>query len=479
MASINNIVQKLWSLCDILRDDGITYYQYVNELTYLLFLKIAQETKTDRNLPTGCKWSDLVAEGNIEKRFKAYRQLLTDLGNNGPIRVQKIFANPTSLLRHHESLDLLVKRIDELDWYNARKEGFGDLYEELLQKHANEAKGGAGQYFTPRPLIECMVNVTRPETGEIIQDPAAGTCGFLVEVDAYIKNKIGQQSNQRRSTSPKIFFFAVELNQDTYRLALMNTMLHSINGKIIHGDTLSPMGADLPKADVILTNPPFGSKKGSGRASREDLPFPTFNKQLAFLQHIYLGLKPGGRAAVVLPDNVLFEENTGKDIRADLMDKCNLHTILRLPTGIFYAQGIKTNVLFFTRCETDKDNTKKVWIYDMRANMPRFGKRTPLKHEYFEEFEKCYGNDPNGISKRRESDSNQDRWRKFSIKEIREHDFNLEGFKWLKDEDVEDSDQLPEPAELVTDAINELDAAHGELNSILVALENGNNAMGN
>ncbi|HUU17176.1 MAG TPA: N-6 DNA methylase [Sedimentisphaerales bacterium] len=478
MASINNIVQKLWGLCDILRDDGITYYQYVNELTYLLFLKIAQEKETEKELPRGYRWSDLVSKKSAQERFDFYLELLVVLGTRGSTRVRAIFAHPTSLIPHPMSLDLLVKKMDTLDWYNARREGFGDLYEDLLQKHANEAKGGAGQYFTPRPLIECMVNVTRPETGEIIQDPAAGTCGFLVAVDAYIKNKIGKQSNQRRSTSPKTIFHAVELNQDTYRLALMNTMLHNIKGEIKHGDTLSPMGADLDKADVILTNPPFGSKKGSGRASREDLPFPTFNKQFAFLQHIYLGLKPGGRAAVVLPDNVLFEENTGKDIRADLMDKCNLHTILRLPTGIFYAQGVKTNVLFFTRCETDKDNTKKVWIYDMRANMPRFGKRSPLKHEYFEEFEKCYGNDPNGRAKRRESDSNQDRWRKFTIKEIREHDFNLEGFKWLKDEDVEDSDQLPEPAELVTDAIAELDAALGELNAVSLALENGNNAMG-
>jgi len=473
MASINNIVQKLWSLCDILRDDGITYYQYVNELTYLLFLKIAQETKTDRNLPTGCKWSDLVAQGNIEKRFKAYRQLLTDLGNNGTKLVQKIFANPTSLLRHPESLDLLIKRIDELDWYNARKNGFGDLYEDLLQKHAKETSGGAGQYFTPRPLIECMVNVTKPKADEIIQDPAAGTCGFLVVADAYIKNNRVSQSKQRASSSRKKLFYAVEINQDTHRLALMNTMLHNIKGEIKHDDTLSPTGADLPKAHVILTNPPFGSKKGSGRASRSDLPFPTFNKQLAFLQHIYLGLKPGGRAAVVLPDNVLFEENTGQNVRADLMDKCNLHTILRLPTGIFYAQGIKTNVLFFTRCETDKDNTKKVWIYDMRANMPRFGKRTPLKHEYFEEFEKCYGNDPNGRAKRKKSDSQKDRWNNFTIKEIKENNFKLDSFKWIEDESVERAEDLPEPAELATDAISELEEAVSELNLILAALENG------
>lgn len=471
LAMADNMIQKLWSLCDILRDDGITYYQYVNELTYLLFLKIAQETKTEKKLPRGCRWSDLISENNKIKRFRAYRQLLTDLGNRGSKQIQEIFANPTSLLRHPESLDLLVKRIDELDWYNANKEGFGDLYEALLQKHATETSGGAGQYFTPRPLIECIVNVTKPKAGEIIQDPAAGTCGFLVVADAYIKKQRASRSKQRLGSSRKKLFYAVEINQDTHRLALMNTMLHSINGKIIHGDTLSPMGSKLTKADVILTNPPFGNKKGSGRAFRDDLPYPTSNKQFAFLQHIYLGLKPGGRAAVILPDNVLFEGNIGRDIREDLLDKCNLHTILRLPSGIFYSPGVKTNVLFFTRGKTDKGNTKTAWIYDMRANMPRFGKRTPLTHQHFIEFEKVYGKDPFGKARRKESDSKQGRWKKFHISEIKQRDYKFDSFKWIADESVESGRELPEPEELVTDSIANLIAATEELNLILKELK--------
>ena len=470
MAQINNIVQKLWSLCDILRDDGITYHQYVNELTYLLFLKIAQEKNIDEGLPKGYRWSYLVSKKDAEKRFDFYRELLVKLGtNSNSSRVREIFANPTSLLRHAKSLDLLVEKIDAIEWYNACKEDFGDLYEGLLEKNANEKKSGAGQYFTPRPLIECMVNVTQPKAGEIIQDPAAGTCGFIITANEYIKK---HSSTSLRETK----FYAVELVQDTHRLALMNTMLHGIKGNIILGDTLSTTGTKLPKADLILTNPPFGSKKGGDLSSRKDLPFVTSNKQLSFLQHIYLGLKLGGRAAVVLPDNVLFEENTGQDIRKDLMGKCNLHTILRLPMGIFYAPGVNTNVLFFTRGKTEKDNTKMVWIYDMRTDMPRFGKLTQLKHEHFIEFESVYGKDPNGRAKRNESDSKENRWRKFGINEIKERNFKLDDLKWLKDDNLENTEILPEPEELVNNMITELNEAVANLSLILDELGNGTEA---
>ncbi len=279
--------------------------------------------------------------------------------------------------------------IDKLDWYSARQEGLGDLYEGLLEKNANEKKSGAGQYFTPRPLIDSMVAVMQPTLADIIQDPAAGTGGFLIAANHYLREPgreqgdpdswtEAQQRKYRRTT-----FYGMEHVQDTHRLALMNLMLHGIDsdpesGGIRYGDTLSPEGQALPKATLILTNPPFGTKKGGGLPSRTDFTFPTSNKQFCFLQHIYRGLRAGGRAAVVLPDNVLFESGIGRQIRADLMDKCNLHTILRLPTGIFYAQGVKTNVLFFTRGETEKGNTREVWVYDLRANMPQFGKRTVL-----------------------------------------------------------------------------------------------------
>src|SRR5690606_2356464 len=222
-----------------------------------------------------------------------------------------------------------------------------DMYEGLLERNASETKSGAGQYFTPRPLIDCMVALINPQPGEVIQDPALGTGGFLIAADRYITAntedlfalKTAQQKFQKFDA-----FMGMELVPDVHRLAMMNLMLHGIEGYISLADTLSPAGADLPKADVIMTNPPFGTKKGGGRPTRDDFIFPTSNKQLAFLEHVYRGLKPGGRAAVVVPDNVLFEDNTGREIRADLMGKCNLHTILRLPTGIFYAQGVKTNV---------------------------------------------------------------------------------------------------------------------------------------
>lgn len=276
--------------------------------------------------------------------------------------------------------------------YSARHEGLGDLYEGLLEKNANEKKSGAGQYFTPRPLIDSMVAVMQPRREDIIQDPAAGTGGFLISANRFIRQNSSpdgwteaQSRKYRRNT-----FYGMEFVQGTHRLALMNLMLHGLDSDpasagIRYGDTLSPEGEALPKATLILTNPPFGTKKGGGLPSRADFTFPTSNKQFAFLQHIYRGLKPGGRAAVVLPDNVLFESNVGRDIRRDLMDKRNLHAILRLPTGIFYAQGVKTNVLFFTRGETDKENTSEAWVYNLRANMPNFGKKTTLTREHFKD----------------------------------------------------------------------------------------------
>ena len=242
-----------------------------------------------------------------------------------------------------------------------------------------------------------MVAVVKPEPGEMVQDPAAGTCGFLIAADRYVKSKTdenftlpkAQQEFQRKQA-----FYGVELVPDAHRLALMNAMLHGIEGDWKLGDTLSPLGEGLPKADVVLTNPPFGTKKGGGKPTRDDLTFETSNKQLAFVQHVVRALTPGGRAAVVVPDNVLFEENTGTLVRQDLTDKCDLHTVLRLPTGIFYAPGVKTNVLFFTRGEKDKANTKAVWVFDMRMNMPSFGKRTPFTREHFAEFEKAFGSGP-------------------------------------------------------------------------------------
>ena len=474
----HDIVGKLWNLCNVLKDDGVTYHQYVTELTYLLFLKMAKETGTEDQIPVGMRWDDLEKESAPE-RLDMYRKLLIDLGKNGSLLVQQIFANASSFIKKPLTLSTLVTEIDKLDWYNARQEGLGDLYEGLLEKNASESKSGAGQYFTPRPLIDCMVAVMQPNLKDIIQDPAAGTGGFLISANRYIREKSdpdkwteAQQKKYRRNT-----FYGMEHVQDTHRLYLMNLMLHGIDSDpeaagIRYGDTLSDDGKALPKATLILTNPPFGTKKGGGLPSRDDFTFPTSNKQFAFLQHIYRGLKPGGRAAVVLPDNVLFESNTGKKIRQDLMDKCNVHTILRLPTGIFYAQGVKTNVLFFTRGSTDKDNTKELWVYDLRANMPSFGKRTPLEPAHFSEFIEVFGNDPHGnpenLAKRSDEDV-KGRFRKFSREWIAERGDSLD-ISWLQDESNEAIEDLPEPNILAKEVIEKLEIAIEKLNDVLLEL---------
>ena len=289
----------------------------------------------------------------------------------------------------------IIKDINELDWFSAKEEGLGDLYEGLLEKNANEKKSGAGQYFTPRPLINVMTSLIKPLAGERCNDPACGTFGFMISAHQYVKKHTDDFMELDADTAEfesKAAFTGCELVSDTHRLAMMNALLHDINSKIDRGDTLSPLGKTFNNYDVVLTNPPFGTKKGGERATRDDLSFATSNKQLNFLQHIYRSLKANGkaRAAVVLPDNVLFADNDGEKIRVDLMDKCNLHTILRLPTGIFYAKGVQTNVLFFTRGASDKGNTKEVWFYDMRTNMRTFGVRTPLTVDDFNDFVKAY-----------------------------------------------------------------------------------------
>ena len=466
-ATTHDIVAKLWSLCDVLRDDGITYHQYVTELTYLLFLKMAQETGREDKLPEGYRWQDL-AERDGLSQLEFYRGMLLHLGTEAKSeRVKAIFANANSSLTVPRNLKTLTQSIDALDWFSAKEEGLGDLYEGLLEKNANEKKSGAGQYFTPRPLIDCMVELLDPQIGEVVQDPAAGTGGFLVAADHYIKKNntdLFGLSDEEHAFQKHKAFVGMELVRETHRLALMNLMLHDIEGGLKYGDTLAPSGADLPKADVILTNPPFGSKKGGGRPTRDDFTFPTSNKQLAFLQHIYRGLKPGGRAAVVLPDNVLFEGNVGAKIRADLMDKCDLHTVLRLPTGIFYAQGVKTNVLFFTRGKSDEGNTKSVWVYDMRTNMPSFGKRTPLTRKHFKEFEHCF------LAEERKDQGEEGRFRCFTRDQIHERGENLD-ISWMRDEDAEHAEDLPEPDEIAAEILGHLQVAMEEMEALTELLE--------
>ena len=324
-----------------------------------------------------------------------------------------------------------------------------------------------------------MVAVMRPTLTDTIQDPAAGTGGFLIAASRYVRDHHDlaslKASEQKRFYTRT--FYGMEHVQDTHRLALMNLMLHGLSSDpkaagIWYGDTLSPAGQALPPATLILTNPPFGTKKGGGLPTRDDFTYPTSNKLFCFLQHIYRGLEPSGRAAVVMPDNVLFEGNVGKSIRADLMEKCNLHTILRLPTGIFYAQGVKTNVLFFTRGAKDVGNTKEVWVYDLRANMPQYGKRTLLTREHFAEFEAAFGSDPLGGTKalaKRKDTGESGRFRRFTREWIAERGDNLD-ISWLKDDSDGSNDELPEPAVLAREAMTELEGALEELRAILAEL---------
>lgn len=447
------IVQKLWNLCNVLRDDGITYHQYVTELTYILFLKMAKETGAEDKIPEGYRWDDLASKQGTElKNF--YKRLLLDLGEKGQGRIKQIYANASTNIDEPKNLEKIVRSINDLDWYSAREEGLGDLYEGLLEKNANEVKSGAGQYFTPRPLINVMVRLIAPKPGEKCNDPAAGTFGFMIAADRHVKAKTDDYfslSEREAKFQCEEAFTGCELVQDAHRLALMNAMLHGMEGEIMLGDTLSTAGKRLTGYDVVLTNPPFGTKKGGERPTRDDLTFPSSNKQLNFLQHIYRSLNRGGRAAVVLPDNVLFQDGDGQKVRADLMDKCNLHTILRLPTGIFYAQGVKTNVLFFTRGKTEKDNTKEVWFYDLRTNMPSFGKRTPLTEEHFTAFEQAY------LAEDR-SKVQAERWSSLNREEIRAKGDNLDQ-GLIADESLTDYKNLPDPIESAEEAIAKLEQA--------------------
>jgi type I restriction enzyme M protein len=503
----NDIVQKLWNLCDVLRDDGINYSDYVTELVLLLFIKMVHEkteagTLKKHPLPEGCRWENLRDKDGIPL-LNDYKRILLALSTGKDVLgktihqdplITAIYADAHTRLREPRHLRQLVKALDGIDWYSIQEDGLGDLYEGLLEKNANETKSGAGQYFTPRALINSMVRCLQPQPGELIQDPAAGTAGFLIAADHYIKsqtddlfNLSAKQAEFQRTKA----FTGVELVPNTRRLALMNCMLHGMDGGdsgVVHlGNALGAKGAGLPAADLILANPPFGTSKG-GEASitRDDLTYDTSNKQLAFLQHIYRNLKPGGRAGVVLPDNVLFEAGVGTSVRADLMNKCNLHTILRLPTGIFYAHGVKTNVLFFNKGSAtdprqEENSTQHVWVYDLRTNMPSFGKRTPFTEDHLKPFEAVYGDKSDGSSPRTEGEwsfsdaektqnAETSRWRCFSRDYIRDQKGDSLDISWLKDDSSVDASTLPKPDVLAQTAITELQGALKDLRGLMAAL---------
>ena len=481
----NDIVQKLWNLCDVLRDDGINYSDYVTELVLLLFIKMEHENTESgvlqkHRLPDYARWPELTSRSGLNL-LNHYRETLLKLSQSDDRLIAAIYADAQTSLKEPRHLEQLIKSLDGIDWFSAKQDGLGDLYEGLLEKNANETKSGAGQYFTPRPLIDTIVELLKPQPGETIQDPAAGTAGFLIAADRYIKDhtdNLYDLKEKDRQFQRNQAFIGMELVSGTRRLALMNCLLHGMEGDdegVVHiGNTLGSAGSGLPKSKVMLSNPPFGVAKGGGGPTRDDLTFATNNKQLAFVQHIVRHLLDGGRAAVVLPDNVLFEAGVGADIRRDLMDKCRLHTILRLPTGIFYAQGVKTNVLFFEKVsQAASASTQDVWVYDMRANAPKFGKRTPLTHAHFAEFVKAYGQDPNGKSPRTD-EGEQGRWRQFSRDWIAKEKGDSLDIAWLKDDNAEDAADLPEPAVLAREAVDELNGAVAELGAILAELGESN-----
>lgn len=473
----NEIVAKLWNLCNVLRDDGITFQDYVTELTYILFLKMAKETGAEKNIPEQYRWDKLSSKDGIELK-KFYATLLQELGENGSGKIQYIYSGASSKIDEPANLKKIITSIDDLDWYSAKEEGLGNLYEGLLEKNANEKKSGAGQYFTPRVLIDVMTELIAPQPGEKCNDPACGTYGFMIAADRYVKdhtNDLFALSDEAQDFQKYEAFTGAELVHETHRLALMNSMLHDIEGEIYLCDTLSNQGKILKNYDVVLTNPPFGTKKGGERASRDDLTYMTSNKQLNFLQHIYRSLNTNGkaRAAVVLPDNVLFADNDGEKIRKDLMEKCNLHTILRLPTGIFYAQGVKTNVLFFNRGIRDEDNTKDVWIYDLRSNMPSFGKTNPLTRSYFDEFVACYCAGHMEDRKETWSEENPEgRWRKFNYKnDILMRDKTSLDITWIRSGAAVDDRTLAELMEEIEEKASSINNAVEALKSLIGDIE--------
>jgi type I restriction enzyme M protein len=471
-----DLVNRLWRLCALLRKDGITYQQYVTELTYLLFLKMASEQKDESRIPEKYRWGALKSASETEV-LQRYRQALVDLGDPTKVAdrsVVAIFQNAATIVREPANLRKLIDAIDALHWFSEERDAFGDTYEGLLQKMAEETKRGAGQYFTPRVLIQVMVDLMKPQVGEVIQDPAAGTGGFLIAADRYMRAATDNYFDllavpRRAKFQVSEALRGLENVPDTFRLLLMNLHLHQIDPDYLDlADTLSPSGAEseYKNANLILTNPPFGP--AGGPPTRDDLTITdrVSSYQLPFVEHVIRALKLGGRAAVVVPDNVLFDDGRGKLLRRRLMSWCDLHTVLRLPTGIFYAQGVKTNVLFFTRAHEEapaNDATKAVWVYDMRTGAPNYGKTNALSPADFDAFKSAFGEDPLGHASRVDQ-GEAGRFRRFSREQIVANDDNLD-ITWLRDEEVHDDD-LSEPGEIADAIIGHLRAALNEIEAI-------------
>ena len=481
------IVSRLWNYCNVLRDDGVSYGDYVEQLTFLLFLKMADEqTRPPFNrpslIPAGLDWPALLALDGAALEAH-YLKMLIDLGKQGGL-LGLIFRKAQNRIQDPAKLRRLIKLIDEETWTGLGMDVKGAIYEGLLQKNAEDVKGGAGQYFTPRELIRAMVEVTRPAPMQTICDPACGTGGFFLAAHKYISDTYKLDRDQQRFLRFETFR-GWEIVDSTARLCAMNLYLHGIGGEgsgkndvpITVGDSLASDPGE--RFDLVLTNPPFGKKSSitvvnaEGQAGREsmiyerpDFSATTSNKQLNFLQHVKTLLKINGRAAVVVPDNVLFEGGAGETVRRALLAGCDVHTLLRLPTGIFYAQGVKANVLFFERKPaSEKPWTEKLWIYDLRTNQHFTLRTNPLGSADLQDFIRCYN--PANRRERQESE----RFRAFPYAELVARDKASLDIFWLKDDSLEDSENLPDPDVLAQEIVENLEAALEQFRGIAADLD--------
>jgi type I restriction enzyme M protein len=477
---MSDIVQKLWGFCHTLRHDGIDYGDYIEQLTYLLFLKMADEREIDlsqlsftdekgQKVKRDCSWPTLYKQTGTALT-EHYIDVLRALGKQTGL-LGDIFAGAQSRFNNPVNLKRMLTLINDIEWTALDVDVKAQAFEGLLEKAASEGKKGAGQYFTPRVLIKSIVRCMRPDPRThkqfTIGDPACGTGGFLVAAYEWlIEETKGALERDVAKRVKKSTYFGQDLVERPRRLALMNLYLHGLEPEIALGDAIYEVPGSQ-RFDVVLTNPPFGTKGANQAPEREDFTIETSNKQLNFLQHVLTVLKPGGRAAIVLPDNCLFEGKAG-EVFEIVMQDCNVHTILRLPRGTFspYSQGVKANVVFFQKSMP----TENVWIFDARSNVPGITKKDrPLTAQHFAEFEECYGKDPNGLSKRTDT-GESGRFRKFHISEIKERDYKLD-ITWLKDESLEDADELPDPQDLAAEAITELEAVVDALREIVSLVE--------
>jgi type I restriction enzyme M protein len=488
----SSIVSKVWAFCQTLRDDGVGYGDYLEQLTYLLFLKMADEyTKPPHNrtmpIPGEFAWETLTSKSGTELEMH-YNIMLRELAKEKGILGQ-IFVKSQNKIQDPAKLYKLIALINAENWILMGVKDKGDIYEGILEKNAEDTKSGAGQYFTPRPLIKAMVECLRPEPMKTIADPACGTGGFfLAAYDWIVDNR--ELDKEARQFLKYETFFGNEIVASTRRLALMNLFLHNI-GDIDSDNFISPNDSLITTSsttyDYILANPPFGKKSSmtftnaEGEQEKEDLTYnrqdfwvTTSNKQLNFVQHIRTMLKTTGQAAVVLPDNVLFEGGVGETVRKKLLDTTNLHTILRLPTGIFYANGVKANVLFFDGKPSSKDPwTKEVWVYDYRTNIHHTLKKNSLKLEDLRDFINLYNTE--NINKRAETynaiSNPEGRWRKFTYDEIIARDKTSLDITWLKDKSLADLDNLPDPDVLALEIVENIEAGLESFRNILNGLK--------